>query len=92
MFCMEPLLVQSRMMAGLISIYEGGTSSVNLSGTCRDERGPELSSTIKSETPRHSMCYVGTSLSEKQALVDYRSFKAKLQQSINFNLTYINTT
>lgn len=57
------------MVAGLISICEGGTSSVNFNGDYIDERGPQLSSTTKSE-PLLGMptCYVGTLLSEKQAL------------------------
>jgi len=82
---MEPVLVKSRIIAELIS-------SVNLSGTYT-ERGPELSSTTQLETPlgtTHTTWEL--SLSEKQAPVDYRSFNAKLQQSVNFNLTYTITT
>lgn len=56
-----------------------------------NERGTELSRATKSETPLGTCC-VGTSLSEKLVPVDYRSFNAILQQSVNFNLTYINTT
>lgn len=77
-FYMDPELIKSRMVTGLISSYGGATSSLNITGTYIDERALQHHQVW--DTLGHGTWSVGTLL----------SFSVEFQLSANFNFTYIN--